>query len=122
VARTVGFGPQVAAALDRYLRARRAHRLAATPALWLGEQGRQFGYQGLARALAHRAQAAGIEGFHPHRLRHTAASRWLARGGTEDGLMAMAGWTDRNMLRHYTQDTAERRAIEEAARLRLDDI
>jgi integrase/recombinase XerD len=31
------FGPQTAQALDRYLRLRRAHRLAGTPALWLGE-------------------------------------------------------------------------------------
>jgi hypothetical protein len=31
---------------------------------------------------------AGIVGFHPHRLRHTAAHRWPAAGGSEGGLMA----------------------------------
>ena len=33
--RAAPFGPQTAAALDRYLRARRAHKLASGPALWL---------------------------------------------------------------------------------------
>ena len=120
--RRIGIGPQAARALDRYLRARRAHRLAATDALWLGEMGRSFGYQGLARALGLRAKAAGIDRFHPHRLRHSFASRWLAAGGSEDGLMATAGWTSRDMISRYTSDTAQSRAIEEAARLALDDF
>ncbi|HEY3262117.1 MAG TPA: tyrosine-type recombinase/integrase, partial [Pseudonocardiaceae bacterium] len=34
--RTVPFGARTGRAIDRYLRARRSHRLAATPALWLG--------------------------------------------------------------------------------------
>ena len=34
--RTAPFSPQTAAALDRYLRARRSHKLAGTAALWLG--------------------------------------------------------------------------------------
>ena len=46
--------------LDRYLRLRRGHRLAATPALWLGDRGRAFGYDGLHKTLAQRASAAGI--------------------------------------------------------------
>ena len=37
--RVVPFGPQTAAAIDRYVRARRAHRLAATEPLWLGGGG-----------------------------------------------------------------------------------
>ncbi len=37
-------------------------------------------------------------GFHPHQLRHTAAHRWLAAGGSEGGLMAVAGWTRPDML------------------------
>ena len=54
--RVVPFGPQTARALDRYLRLRRAHRLAGTPALWLGERGRGFSYYGLR---AGRAAVAG---------------------------------------------------------------
>lgn len=86
--------------------------------LWLGERGTRFGYDSLGRALRRRAQLAGIEGFHPHRLRHTAAYRWLARGGSESGLMAMAGWTRTDMLVRYTRAHASERAALEARRLK----
>jgi integrase/recombinase XerD len=120
--RTVFIGPVVARAVDRYMRARRSHRLAHTDTLWLGEQGRQFGYQGASRALKARAEAAGVEGFHLHRMRHTAASRWVAAGGSESGAMAQMGWSDASMLRHYMADQRERLAMQEAARLRLDEV
>ncbi len=87
--RVVPFGSQTSRALDRYLRVRRSHRLADTPALWLGDRGKAFSYDALHKTLGERARAAGIEGFRPHRLRHTAAHRWLVAGGSEGGLM---GW------------------------------
>ena len=37
--RVVPFGPQTAAAIDRYMRARRTHRFSSTEALWLGGGG-----------------------------------------------------------------------------------
>ncbi len=80
--RVVPFGPQTSRALDRYLRVRRTHRLAGTPALWLGDRGKEFSYDALHKSLGARAVAAGIAGFHPHLLRHTAAHRWLAAGGS----------------------------------------
>ena len=86
--------------------ARRGHRLADTAALWLGDRGKPFDYDGLHKTLAMRAAAAGIDGFHPHRLRHTAAHRWLAAGGSEGGLMAVAGWTRPDMLLRYTRAQA----------------
>jgi integrase len=120
--RVVPFSPQTGRALDRYLRLRKQHRLADTRALWLGEGGKAFGYDGLRRALGRRAKVAGISGFHPHRLRHTAASRWLARGGSEQGLMAVAGWERREMLDRYTQVTKAERAAAEARLLDLGDF
>jgi integrase len=120
--RRVPFGPRTGAAIDRYIRARRRHRLAATPALWLGEAGRGFAYHGLRDTLASRAQRAGISGFYLHRLRHTAAHRWLAAGGSEGGLMAVAGWTRPDMLLRYTRARAEQRAADEARRLNLGDL
>ncbi|HRK44162.1 MAG TPA: tyrosine-type recombinase/integrase [Nocardioides sp.] len=101
--RVVPFGPEVALSLDRYLRLRSGHRLAATDALWLGDRGKRFSYDALHKTLGERAKAAGIEGFHPHRLRHTAAHRWLAAGGSESGLMAVAGWARPDMLMRYTK-------------------
>lgn len=119
--RTVPFGPKTTAALDRYIRMRRNHRLAGTAALWLGDRSKEFGYYGLRETLRWRAQMAGVAGFHPHLLRHTAAARWLDAGGSEGGLMAVAGWTRREMLDRYTRATSERRAADEARRLGLGD-
>ena len=121
-ARTVPFGPRTGAAIDRYLRARRHHRLASAPALWLGDRGKGFAYYGLWDALRRRAQAAGIDRFHPHMMRHTAADRWLTAGGSEGGLMAVAGWTRPDMLMRYTRARAEQRAADEARRLNLGDL
>lgn len=120
--RSVPFGPQTARALDRYLRARRGHRLADSDDLWLGSRGRQLSYDGLYAALKKRALAAGIPNFHPHLLRHTAAHRWLAAGGTEGGLMAVAGWTRPEMLVRYTRAQASQRAADEARNLNLGDF
>lgn len=121
--RVVPFGPKTTAAIDSYLRARRTHILAGTDALWLGSrQGRGFTYDALHKTLADRAAQAGIEGFHPHKLRHTAATRWLAAGGSEGGLMAVAGWARRDMIDRYTRATASERAAEESRRLGLGDI
>jgi site-specific recombinase XerD len=120
--RVVPFGPDASLALDRYLRLRRGHRLAASPELWLGDRGKRFSYDALHKSLAERAKAAGIEGFHPHRLRHTAAHRWLAAGGSESGLMAVAGWTRPDMLMRYTKAQASARAAEEARGLNLGEL
>lgn len=120
--RIVPFGPDTARALDRYLRLRKTHRLAETPALWLGDRGKGFTYDALHKTLALRAQQGGIEGFHPHRLRHTAAHRWLAAGGSESGLMAVAGWTRPDMLMRYTKAQASARAAEEARKLNLGEL
>jgi len=118
----VPFGSQTARAIDRYMRLRRTHRLANSPDLWLGDRGKPFRYDGLHKTLAMRAQKAGIANFRPHRLRHTAAHRWLAAGGSEGGLMAVAGWTRPDMLLRYTKAQASARAAEEARRLNLGDL
>ena len=111
-----------AAAIDRYLRARRTHRLMDDPALWLGDRGKRFSYDAMHKSLGMRASMAGVDGFHPHMLRHTAAHRWLAKGGSEGGLMAVAGWTRPDMLLRNTKAQASARAGEEAHRLNLGEL
>jgi site-specific recombinase XerD len=119
--RPIPFGPQTARAIDRYLRLRKTHRLADSPALWLGGNGQTFAYNALDKCMKARARTAGIEGFHLHLLRHTAAQRWLAKGGSEGGLMAVAGWSSREMLDRYTKATAAERAANESRGLGLGD-
>ncbi|MFY9914034.1 MAG: site-specific integrase, partial [Nocardioidaceae bacterium] len=89
--RVIPIGQATTEALLAYLDERERHPLATTPDLWLGSRGKQFGREGLTRSLRRRAVRAGDQGFRPHRLRHTAAHRWLAAGGSESGLMAIAG-------------------------------
>lgn len=120
--RVVPFGPHTGRAMDRYIRIRRGHRLSASLDLWLGDRGKEFSYDGLYKALKVRAENAGISGFRPHRLRHTAAHRWLAAGGSEGGLMAVAGWTRPDMLLRYTKARASERAATEARTLNLGDV
>ena len=121
--RAVPFGPQTATVVDRYIRMRRTHKLSSRPELWLPTRAAgSFGYTSIYRALRRRAELAGIDDFHPHVLRHTAATRWLAAGGSEGSLMSIAGWRQRQMLDRYTAATAADRAADEARRLRLGDL
>lgn len=120
--RIVPMGSTAARAMDRYKRLRAKHRLADTDDFWLGDRGKRFSYDALHKALGERAVVAGIQGFHPHLLRHTAAHRWLSAGGSETGLMAVAGWERPDMLQRYTRARASDRAIIEARNLNLGDL
>jgi site-specific recombinase XerD len=120
--RVVAFSPQCGVALDRYMRIRKKHRLADGDQLWLGSENHTFSYDGLWRTLNRRAEQAALVGFHPHRMRHTAATRWLEAGGTQDGLMAMAGWSSPAMLHRYVKATASARAVQESRRLNLGEF
>ncbi|MCA2261978.1 tyrosine-type recombinase/integrase [Mycobacterium marseillense] len=117
--RMVPLSPQCAQAIDRYLRLRRRLNTPADGPLWIGVGGKTFGYYGLDKTLKQRAEKAGIKGFHLHLMRHTAATRWLRQGGSEGGLMAVAGWSSRAMLDRYTRASASGRALAEAERLSL---
>lgn len=120
--RTVSFGDQTRAAIDRYVRMRRRSPQASSKKLWLGTGTRTFAYGGLYRTLLKRGQSAGLKNFHPHILRHTGAGRWLEKGGSEGGLMSVAGWEDSRMVYRYTKATSAKRAAEEARRLNLGDL
>ena len=114
--RIVAFGAKTAVALDRYLRRRSQHRLAASAALWLG-----LTPSGLYQALRERAEAAGVTGWHTHRVRHTFAHQWLLAGGNEGDLMQVAGWTSVAMLRRYGASAASERARVAQRRMALGD-
>ena len=119
-ARIVPFGTQTARALDRYIRNRRHHPAAEKTELWLAARNRSaLTTAGLRLALGKRAKEAGISGFHPHVLRHTFASRWMGARGSENALMALAGWSDRTMLDRYGRAAAAARATNEARVLDL---
>ncbi|TCC26732.1 tyrosine-type recombinase/integrase [Kribbella speibonae] len=120
--RVAHIGPKTCAAVDRYLRMRRAHKQADGPMLWLGTRGRGFSYAALWSMVKDRAAQAEIEGLNPHRFRHTAATRWLMAGGSEGGAVTAMGWSSRRMLDRYTSATRSQRAADEARQLNLGDL
>ncbi len=116
--RDVSFGSEhTAPAVDRYLRARRAHPYAGrTNRLLLTERG-PISADGIRWRLGKLGEAAGIQGLHPHAFRHTRAHGWLDAGGTERGLMAQMGWRSDAMLSVYARSTQVERSHAEARRL-----
>jgi integrase/recombinase XerD len=119
-ARRVKYSLGCAAVLDGYCRARRrAGQRADSGPLWISGRGTRLSYTGMVTTLKGRAKEAGVVGFHVHRLRHTAAVRWLKSGGTETGLMAHAGWDDNTMIGRYSKAASEQLAAEEFDRLNL---
>lgn len=120
--RLLPLSPAAARAIAAYLRQRRNHKHVASPMLWLGlrDQGPMSGW-GLYRMLKRRAEQAGYApDVHPHQFRHTFASDWRFKGGSEGDLMQLMGWRTRAMLDRYGADTAEQRAFE--AKQRMGDM
>jgi len=74
------FGARTAQAIDRYLRVRRNHDYADSPAVWIGKKGRLTDW-GIRQLVERRSGQAGIGHVHPHQLRHTFAHLWLSEGG-----------------------------------------
>lgn len=113
--RVVAFSAKTARRLDKYERARRRHKMARLGAYWLAPGG-PLSYAGLYTGLRRRGRAAGIT-VHPHMLRAGGAIQWRRKGGSTEGLMTIAGWTDPKMAVRYTLAADAELAIGEAHRL-----
>lgn len=110
--RVHSFGNKTAVALERYLRHRAKHAKAHLPQLWLTIKDRgALTSQGIDQMVRRRCAIANVPAIHVHQLRHTMATAFLDDGGNEGDLMRLMGWESRQMLKRYTDTTAERRAV-----------
>jgi len=71
--------------------------------------------------LRRRGIQAQVEDVHPHRFRHTWAHKWLAAGGQEGDLQALAGWESQQMIGRYGASAKAERARAAHKRLGLGD-
>ncbi len=108
--RAIRFGDKTAVAIDRYLRLRRAHRFAASDALWVGQDG-PLTPSSFNQILAKLCVAAGLPRTRVHALRHGWAHRMLADGQLEGNVATLAGWRPGSpMIRRYGSSLAAERA------------
>jgi integrase len=118
-------GKKTAAAIDRYIRARRHHRQAASPWLWLPFDARStrtgdchLTASGIKQMLDRRCEEAKIRGYTPHDFRRWMASNWE---GDALQLMRIGGWESIAMVQLYGRAREEERAREAHAKLAPGD-
>jgi site-specific recombinase XerD len=120
--RRVRFGPKTGRAVSRYLRARAKRAGCDLPQLWLAERGaRPLAPNGIKIRLKRLGEAAGLDGVHAHRWRHTFAHEWKRAGGDTGDLMLLLGWSSDDMVRHYGASAAAERAQENQQRLGIGE-
>jgi site-specific recombinase XerD len=119
--RDVPLTDKTAVALEKYLKARSAHRLAHLDALWIGGKG-AIGARAFGQMLVRRTTEAGIPHVFPHLFRHWATARASEAGMPDSLLEAAMGWTPGGMARlPYGRATLAQRAQQAARNLALGD-
>jgi site-specific recombinase XerD len=118
--RFVPFGNKTGLALDRFLRERRRHRHRDSERLWVGLRG-PLSTSGIDQLLERRANQAGLKDINAHRFRHTFAHSYLAHGGNEGDLQAIAGWRSPQMLARYGASARSERAIANSRKIGIGD-
>ncbi len=119
--RRVPYSGAAATALDRYLAVRPINRWAdRSDHVWLGVKG-HVTRSGIQQMLERVGAQVGIEGLHPHLLRHVFVDAAFSAGMSESEVMALMGWSSAAMCRRYAAARREARAVESYRRLGIGD-
>jgi site-specific recombinase XerD len=101
--RITPLGRKCVGQMAKYLKLRSKHDLAeVSDALWFGDKHKPLTDSGVRQMLNRRTKKAGISHLHPHMLRRYFCVSWMSEGGSETGLMTVAGWKGTQMIRHYS--------------------
>jgi site-specific recombinase XerD len=90
-------------ALDRYIELR--HSKKQSDLIFLGDRGNPMEARALQRATQAYGRAAGLEGIHPHRFRHSMASHLIQNGVPIEIIAELLGHSNLNTTRIYAQIT-----------------
>lgn len=107
--RVVPFGPQTAKRLDVLRRKARVDE-------WVfpGKEGKPYTRFAAHSMVTRRFRMFGMEGVGPHDLRHSMATAFMDENPDgEATLMTVGGWRSVNMVRRYSKQGRDRRAIED---------
>lgn len=103
-------------ALSRYLRVRPEH-----PMVWLSRDRHALTEWGVTQVVRRRAKMVGAH-VTPHMFRRRFAAAWLMNGGSQVGLMNVAGWSDPTMPNTYAAAAAAEIAKMEHQRMFSDQV
>jgi site-specific recombinase XerD len=106
------FDAETGAALDRYIRARAKHKIAATTDRLFVSRFGPMARQGASDMLTRRCQQAGVAHMNWHAFRHRFAHTYLKRGGQEGDLAKLGGWSSSDVMRRYGSALATERALD----------
>lgn len=122
--RYIALNAKDAMALSVYLRKRKTYLMSCpathpalkTDAMFVSKFG-AFSGPGIEHMLNRYSEALGIERANAHSWRHYWAGEYKARGGSDDGLMALGGWSTNREIKRYTAHVRSQNAMQEAQRL-----
>lgn len=100
--RIVPVGRYACAALARWLQTRLQVAPPTEPALFVGRRGCRLTPRAVQKRLKQWAIQCGIDGLHPHRLRHACASHVLESSGNLRAVQELLGHADLSTTQIYT--------------------